>query len=271
MLKNKKVLAAIAVVVVIAIVAAVILLTRKPAEEGTVFKMGIDPEYKPFSYLGDSGEYTGFDVEMCQAVCDLYGWKLEIVPVNWDYKLISLDNKEHDCVWSGMTILTSMKDAGYVLSFPYFNNTQVVMTRADSGITTLADLAGKRVAVQLGTSGQALLEEEQLPLSQTFNGGAPITMENFNICATELDAGAVDAVVIDLPVAKTMLAKYSGFIILDETLGAEQYGICFRKGDEELCKKVEEGIMKLVEDGTYLKLAQKYELDPDELCLLKAD
>ena len=234
------------------------------------FKMGIDAEYPPFSYLDDSGDYAGFDVEMCKAVCDQLGWDLEIVPVNWDTKLISLDNKEHDCVWSGMTILDSMKEAGYVLSFPYYDNTQVVLTKDANGIKTLADLEGKRVAVQLGTSGEALLadEEGQLALAKTFEGGAPITMENFNICGTELDAGGVDAVVIDLPVAQNLAARFNGFVILEETLGSEQYGICFRNGDDELCKKVEDAIMKLVEDGTYLQLAQKYGLDENVLCLL---
>ena len=100
------------------------------------FKMGIDAEYPPFSYLDDNGEYAGFDVEMCKAVCDMLDWNLEIVPVNWDTKLISLDNKEHDCVWSGMTILDSMKEAGYVLSFPYYDNTQVVLTKDGNGIST---------------------------------------------------------------------------------------------------------------------------------------
>ncbi len=234
------------------------------------FKMGIDAEYPPFSYLDDNGEYAGFDVEMCKAVCDMLNWNLEIVPVNWDTKLISLDNKEHDCVWSGMTILDSMKEAGYVLSFPYYDNTQVVLTKEGNGIASLADLAGKRVAVQLGTSGEALLadEEGQLALAKTFEGGAPVTMENFNICGTELDAGGVDAVVIDLPVAKNLAGRFNGFVILEETLGSEQYGICFRKGEEELCKQVEDAIMKLVEDGTYLTLAQKYGLDENVLCLL---
>ena len=234
------------------------------------FKMGIDAEYPPFSYLDDDGNYAGFDVEMCKAVCDILDLEQVIVPVNWDTKLISLDNKEHDCVWSGMTILDSMKEAGYVLSFPYYDNTQVVLTKEGNGISTLADLAGKRVAVQLGTSGEALLadEEGQLALAQTFEGGAPVTMENFNICGTELDAGGVDAVVIDLPVAQNLSAKFNGFVILEETLGSEQYGICFRNGDDELCKKFEDAIMKLVEDGTYLSLAQKYGLDENVLCLL---
>ena len=259
---------------ILALVAALILAAAfsAAAAEGETFRVGIDAEYPPFSYLDENGEYAGFDVEMCKAVCDQYGWTLEIVPVNWDTKLISLDNKEHDCVWSGMTILDTMKDAGYVLSFPYYDNTQVVLTKEGSGISTLADLAGKRVAVQLGTSGQALLEDEegQLELAKTFEGGAAVTMENFNICGTELDAGGVDAVVIDLPVANALAAKFSGFRILDENLGSEQYGICFREGDDELCKQVEDGIMKLVEDGTYLALAEKYGLDANVLCLLNA-
>ena len=254
----------------LALALALCLVLGASAALADEFKMGIDAEYPPFSYLDDNGDYAGFDVEMCAAVCSQYGWKLEIVPVNWDTKLISLDNKEHDCVWSGMTILDSMKEAGYVLSFPYYDNTQVVLTKEDSGIKTLTDLAGKRVAVQLGTSGEALLadEEGQLALAQTFDTGAPITMENFNICGTELDAGGVDAVVIDLPGAQNLASRFNGFVILEETLGSEQYGICFRKGEEDLCKKVEEGIMKLVENGTYLSLAEKYGLDANVLCLL---
>ena len=234
------------------------------------FKMGIDAEYPPFSYLDDNGDYAGFDVEMCKAVCDILGLEQVIVPINWDTKLISLDNKEHDCVWSGMTILDSMKEAGYVLSFPYYDNTQVVLTNEGNGINTQEDLAGKRVAVQLGTSGETLLAEEdgQLALAQTFEGGAPVTMENFNICGTELDAGGVDAVVVDLRVAQNLASRFANFVILDETLGSEQYGICFRNGDDTLCKQFEDAIMQLVEDGTYLKLAQKYGLDENVLCLL---
>ena len=249
--------------------ALVMLMTASLALADT-FKMGIDPDYPPFSYLDDNGNYTGFDVEICKAVCDQLGWELQIVPVNWDTKLISLDNKEHDCVWSGMTLLDSMKEAGYVLSAPYYDNSQVVLTKEGTGIASPADLAGKRVAVQLGTSGQELLEGEQKPLADTFDGGAAITMENFMICATELDAGGVDAVVVDMPVAATLVRKYPGFVILDGTLGVEQYGIAFRKGDEALCQQVEGALATLVENGTYLEIAKKYEdIEEGALLLLK--
>ncbi|MBR2831449.1 MAG: transporter substrate-binding domain-containing protein [Oscillospiraceae bacterium] len=222
----------------------------------TSFIMGIDPEYPPFSYLGDDGSYTGFDVEVCQAVCDYLGWELTIFGVNWDEKLVQLDSKECDCVWSGMTILDSMKEAGYVISAPYYDNTQVLVVKEDSGLNSSADLAGKLVAVQLGTSGEALLGGDLADLASTF--GNVITCDSFLKCFTELAGNSVDAVFVDLPVAASYTAQHEGFKIIDEQLGAEQYGIAFRSGDKELCAQVENAIAELVKNGTYKKIAEKY-------------
>ena len=220
------------------------------------FKMGIDPEYPPFSYIGGDGKYTGFDVEVCQAVCDLLGWEMEIFAVNWDDKLIQLDAKECDCVWSGMTILDSMKEAGYVISQPYYDNTQVFVVKDNSGIATSADVAGKVVAVQLGTSGETLLEEDLADLAGTF--ADLVTCDSFPKCFVELAGGAVDAVFVDYPVALSYVNENPGFTIINENLGAEQYGIAFRSGDTELCASVEGAIAKLVESGKYAEIAAKY-------------
>ncbi len=225
--------------------------------ERTSFIMGIDPEYPPFSYLGNDGNYTGFDVEICQAVCDYLGWELEIFGVNWDEKLVQLDSMECDCVWSGMTILDSMKEAGYVISEPYYDNTQVLVVKADSGFDSSDDLAGKIVAVQLGTSGEALLNGDLADLAGTF--GQVMTCNSFLNCFTELEGGAADAVFVDLPVAASYVADHDGLTIIDESLGAEQYGIAFRSGDAELCAKVDEAIQALVADGTYAEIAAKPE------------
>ena len=229
--------------------------TAFAAEERTSFIMGIDPEYPPFSYLGDDGNYTGFDVEVCQAVCDLLGWKLEIFGVNWDEKLVQLDSMECDCVWSGMTILDSMKEAGYVISAPYYDNTQVLVVKADGGFASSADLAGKVVAVQLGTSGEALLNGDLADLAATFEN--IITCDSFLKCFTELQGNAVDAVFVDLPVAASYAASHEGLVIIDENLGAEQYGIAFRSGDAELCEQVDAAVQELVENGTYAEIAAK--------------
>lgn len=222
----------------------------------TTFIMGIDPEYPPFSYLGDDGKYTGFDVEICQAACDKLGIEMQIFEVNWDNKLIQLDANECDCIWSGMTILDSMKEAGYVLSDPYFDNTQVLLVKSDSGIKSSADLAGKDVAVQLGTSGDQLLSEDLADLAGTFN--SIVRADSFLKCFTELDGNAVEAVLVDLPVAKAYISEHEGFEILDEALGGEQYGICFRSDDQALCDMIEGAVAELVADGTYKQIAEKY-------------
>lgn len=243
---------------IVALVLALMLLsmTASVFAEGTRFVMGIDPEYPPFSYLGDDGEYTGFDVEICKAACDLLGYDFEIFGVNWDEKRIQLDSMECDCIWSGMTILDTMKQAGYVLSAPYYENGQVVVVKADSGIAATADLAGKYVSVQLGTSGEAMLNEDLADLTATF--AEVVTCDSFLKCFTELGGGAVDAVFVDLPVAKAWVAQNEGFVILDEILGEEQYGIAFRSGDAELCAAIEGAVAQLVENGTYAQIAAKY-------------
>ena len=226
------------------------------APAARTFTMGIDAEYPPFSYMDDSGAYTGFDVEICQAACEKLGWTFAVFGVNWDNKLVQLDAKECDCIWSGMTILDSMKESGYVLSAPYYDNTQVLLVKNSAGFASSADLAGKDVAVQLGTSGEALLKGDLEDLAATFN--QVITCDSFLKCFTELDGGAVDAVFVDKPVAAAYTAEHDGFTIIDENLGAEQYGIAFRSGDEATCKSIEDAVAALVADGTYAKIAEKY-------------
>ena len=234
--------------------------------ESVTFKMGFDAEYPPYTYMGDDGEYTGFDIEMCQGVCEILGWDLELVPINWDTKLITLAAGEIDCIWSGLTIDVIDPEA-YTLSMAYSDNSQVILTKADSGIATLADLAGKIVGVQLGTSADLMLQNDQAELAATF--GDLQRFENYNVCFTELMAGSIDAVAIDIGVAANKIKEYGDeYVILDESMASEQYGICFRKADAEMCAQIEDAYMQLVENGTYKALAEKYELDEGALCLL---
>ena len=274
----KKILALVLVLVMALSLAACGKTDKKDDAQGasddtvnttkTTFVMGIDAEYPPFSYIDANGEYTGFDVEICKAACDLLGWDLQVFGVNWDQKLVQLDAKECDCIWSGMTILDSMKDAGYVLSTPYYDNTQVIMVKEGSDIKSSADLAGKVVAVQLGTSGEALLADggDLADLAATF--GELTTCDSFLKCFTELGGGAVDAVIVDKPVAVSYAEKNAGFTVLDEGLGAEQYGIAFRADDAELCAAIEGAVAQLVENGTYAEIAAKYPDIVNNLTLL---
>lgn len=253
---------------ILAMVTVLALMVCCGAASADTFIQGIDPEYNPFSYMGDNGEYTGFDVEICKAACEVAGLDYQVFAVNWDNKLVQLDAGECDVIWSGMTILDSMKAAGYVISAPYYDNTQVLVVKKDSGITSSADLAGKVVAVQLGTSGEALLNGDLSALKDTFQ--ELVTSQSFLMAFTELEGNAVDAVFVDLPVAAAYVADKDGLVILDEQLGAEQYGLAFRSGDEELCAKIENAVQTLVENGTYAEIAAKYPDIVNNLIFLNA-
>ena len=224
--------------------------------EGFVFKHGFDLDYRPYSFVDDNGENGGFDVEMAQAVCDFYGWEYQPVPFNWDAKDAELNAGSCDCIWSGFTI--NGREDDYLWSEPYSDNTQKIMVKKDSGIATLADLAGKKVGVQTATSAYDLLndEEGQKELADTF---ADLNVyDTYTIAITDLNAGAIDAVAVDVTRAQEAMANDENLVCLEENLGSEQYGIGFRKDDEELCDLVNAALEALAGDGTVAKIAAKY-------------
>lgn len=239
---------------------------KKSADDNT-FIMGIDPEYPPFTYIGEDGEYTGFDVDVCKAACELLGYDFKTFAVNWDDKLVQLDSHECDCVWAGLTILDSIKEQGYLLTKPYFDNTQVILTKENSGIKSSKDLKGKMVATLIGSSGEKLLNEDLADLTASFDN--LITCESFLKCFAELAGDAVDAVVADYPVAKNFVLENDGYVILDEVLGSEKYGVAFRSDDQALCDAIEGAVAELVENGTYAEIASKYSDIKDNLIFLK--
>ena len=102
--------------------------------------VGFDAEYPPYGYMDDDGEYTGFDLELAQAVCDLEGWELEKKPINWDSKDMELNSGTIDCIWNGFTM--NGREDDYTFSDPYVDNSQVIVIPEDSDIADLAGLAG---------------------------------------------------------------------------------------------------------------------------------
>lgn len=228
-------------------------------EDRTTLIVGFDAEYPPYGYMDDDGEYTGFDLELAQAVCDLEGWELVKQPINWDSKDMELNSGSIDCIWNGFTM--NGREDDYTFSVPYVDNSQVIVVAEDSGIESLSDLAGKTVGVQAASAALDLLQSEeeggQKELADTF--GSLNEFSDYNTAFTELQAGALDALAIDIGVAKYQIeSRGDGYVILDETLNTEQYAVGFRKGDDELCEIINEDLQELANDGTVAELAEKY-------------
>ena len=229
------------------------------------FTVGFDAEYPPYGYMDENGEYTGFDLELAQEVCKLKGWKLVKQPIAWDNKDNELNSGSIDCIWNGFTI--NGREDDYEWSVPYVDNSQVIVVKADSGITTFADLEGKTVGVQTASAALSVLtdEEAQKALADTFKDLQEFG--DYNTAFLELKAGSVDAIAMDIGVANYQIdSRGGGYIILDEHLNAEQYGIGFKLGNTKLRDEVNDALKELKENGKFDELAEKYGLS-DMTCL----
>ena len=167
------------------------------------FVHGFDLDYPPYSYLRDDGSVGGFDVELCQAVCEYLGWKYEPLPFNWDAKDAELNAGSCDCIWSGFTL--EGREDDYCWGITYSNNTQGILVGSNSGIKTLADLKGKNVGVQTATSAMDMLEDSQADLAATFK--ALKVYETYTIAFSDLKAGAIDAIAIDMTAGSFLIAN----------------------------------------------------------------
>lgn len=227
------------------------------AESGrTTLTVGFDAGFPPYGYMDEKGEYVGFDLDLAQEVCNRNGWELIKQPIDWAAKDMELSSGTIDCIWNGFTI--NGREDDYTWTVPYVNNKQVIVVLADSGITKQEELAGKMVGVQQDSSALAALQEgEGAELAATF-GGMEQYVE-YNTAFMDLEAGAIDALAVDIGVASYQIASRGDiFVMLEKELASEQYGVGFLLGNEELRDTVEGTLMEMVADGTFDTIVEKY-------------
>lgn len=227
------------------------------AGNGKTFTVGFDASFPPYGYQ-ENGEYVGFDLDLAQEVCDRNGWELVKTPIDWDAKNIELNGGSIDCIWNGFTL--NGREDDYTWTPAYINNTQVFAVNKNSGIKKAADLAGKNVLVQADSSALAALQDEEntdiKALADSF--GSLTQVPDYESALMELEAGSADAVAMDEGVALTKQAQNDNIVILDDVISQEQYGIAFKKGNDELRDQVWSTLLEMEKDGTVDKIAAKY-------------
>ena len=242
-------------------------VTDAPADVRTKLVVGFDAEFPPYGYKDESGEYVGFDLDLAAEVCARLGWELVKQPISWDAKDMELNSGAIDCIWNGFTI--NGREGQYEWTAPYVDNSQVFIVRSDSGIATVADLAGKIVAVQTDSSAQAAIEDEDNAELLASLGGLE-KIPDYNNAFMNLEAGAVNAVAMDIGVADYQIAQRAEgmFVQLDEALATEQYGVGFKLGNTELRDQVMATLNEMAEDGKFAEIAETWGLT-DAVCLGK--
>ncbi|MBO5094702.1 MAG: amino acid ABC transporter substrate-binding protein [Lachnospiraceae bacterium] len=240
------------------------------AEGGKTFTVGFDAEFPPYGYKDDAGEYVGFDLDLARAVCEKNGWEFVAQPIDWDAKDMELSSGAIDCIWNGFTM--NGREDDYTWSVPYIDNSQVFVVPADGGIASKEDLAGKVVGVQKDSSALAALtdEENQENLDLAASFADLVEYADYNTAFMDLEAGAIEALAIDIGVASYQIeSRGDGYVMLEEPLSTEQYGIGFLKGNDELKDTVEKSLLELYEEGVVDKTAEEYGIDSSMICLGK--
>lgn len=225
-------------------------------EERGKFILGLDDSFPPMGFTDENGDIVGFDIDLAQEVCDRMGVELVCQPIDWKAKELELSNKNIDVIWNGFTITDERKET-LTMSEPYMKNEQIIVT-IGTAITSLADLEGKKVAVQDGSSAQEAIADTEAIAGKI----EQIDFKDNVTALLDLQNGQVDAVAMDSVVARYYISKNPGdYVILDETLAPEEYGIGFRQGDEALRDAVWAQILAMVEDGTYQEICEKWGLE----------
>jgi polar amino acid transport system substrate-binding protein len=215
--------------------------------------LGLDASFPPMGFTDpDTGAITGFDIDLAAEVCKRLGVELITQPIEWVAKEMELNAGNIDCIWNGMTI-TPERLENMAISLPYLENSQVVVVKADSGIASLADMAGKKLGLQAGSSANDALDAA-VEFKESL---AEVVPFDENVTALlDLNNGGIDGVLVDIVVANyyTKVNDYP-FIVLEEALAPEQYGIGFRKADLALCDKVNELLLEMRADGSLANIS----------------
>ena len=208
-------------------------------------------DFAPMDYKNDKGEWIGFDADVAKKVAESLGVEIEFIEIDWDNKILELQNKSIDVVWNGMTLTDEVANA-MECSKPYCNNAQVVVLKKEDAdkYPDIASLKDLQFAVEAGSAGEAAAEENG------FNFTSITTQAD---TLMEISAGTSDASIIDLLMAGAMVGEGTSYADLTHTLEltTEEYVVGCRK-DSDLASYIDDQLKKMSEDGSLMEIAKEY-------------
>ncbi len=215
------------------------------------FILGLDATFKPMGFTDEQDNIVGFDIDLAEEVCKRMGVELVKQPIDWDTKEQDLDAGKIDCIWNGMSVNPARAEA-MNLSDPYMKNDMIFVVNTDSAIASQADLDGKSVAVQSGSSAQTILVESGLNVTA-------VELATNVECLQQLELGIVDAVFMDSVVANYEITTTGkALTVLPDGLSPEEYAIGFRKNDQALRDEVQKILSEMKADGTVAEISAKW-------------
>jgi len=210
----------------------------------TVLRIGTDATYPPFETIApETGEPSGFDIDLITEICRTNNWKPEFIVTPFDGIIPGLMARKYDLVISAMTI-TERRAAVIDFSYPYYLAGQTVAVPTDdSSIHGIDDLTGKRVGVQLGTTGEIMAKK--------IDGVHVYSYDNIGAAFIDMDNGNLDAILNDFPTTRAYIDRHQTARTVGDLLSQEFYGMAVRRGDTALLSRVNESLAQVRMDGRY--------------------
>lgn len=225
----------------------------KDVEEKGKLVVGLDATFAPMGFRDEEGNLVGFDIDLAKEVSKRMGLQIEFKPCEWDGILFDLKGKKIDMVWNGMTMTENRKKQA-LFSEPYFEDGQMIFSRKENKISKVNELEGKIVGLQLGSSADIAVQKNAI-----FGKIKEVKKYATNVEALmDLEAGRLDAVVVDAVNGKYYNSKKDALAYSEESLTKEYYGVAFRKKDKALRDKVQEELDEMKKDGTYDQIVAKW-------------
>ncbi len=225
--------------------------------------------FAPINYYDENNELIGFDTELAKAVCEKLGVEVEFIEINWDSKEIELNSKNIDAIWNGMCI-TEERKQNMSMSRPYLYNTQAMVMKADKEEEIMADISGKYVVAEQGSTGEGKLQgtiadDDTVVVSaaEYFKDANYTAVDSMAKALMEVKSGIADVALVDSVCALAMVGEGTDYddltVNLDNNFGLQEYGIGFRVGSD-VTEMVNNAIIELTKDGTVAQIAEKYGL-----------
>ncbi len=219
------------------------------------FTVGLDDSFPPMGFRDEQHEIVGFDIDMAKKAAEKMGVSVKFQPVVWSGVIMELENKNIDLIWNGMSI-TEERLAKIAITKPYLENKQIIVVKKGSEIKTKADLAGKKVATQAGSSGADAVKKE----TEVYNSFKELVeFGNFTEALLDLSTGRVEAVVVDEVVGRYYVAKKPElYSIIEDNFGTEQYGVGARKEDTAFLNELQKALDSMNDDGTAKAISEEW-------------
>ena len=223
------------------------------------FTLGLDADFAPMGFTDDNGEIVGFDIDLAKAVGEKMGVDVEVKPIDWDSKDMELSSGKIDVIWNGFSI-TDERRQEVLFSNPYLSTKQSIVVKKGSDITKKADLAGKKIALQDGSTSEDALKADTATYESVGDDNISRFKEN-SLVLMEVDSVRADAAVIDEVFVRYYLQKENlldKYTVLEEGFDEEDYGVGGRKGDYALMEAINKALDECKADGTTSEISQKW-------------